>query len=137
MMRSRLGRAFVPALVLAMLAAFVLTPLPAQAAGDAARGRAAYEARCGACHSVQADRIGPRHAGVFGRKAGSLPGFDYSPALRASSVVWNEKTLEQWLGDPESLIPGQRMGYQIGDAALRADIVAYLATLRAPAQAEK
>ncbi|MFO1297526.1 MAG: c-type cytochrome [Rubrivivax sp.] len=111
--------------------------MTARAGGDAARGLAAYEARCGACHSVQADRIGPRHAGVFGRKAGSLSGFDYSPALRASSVVWNEKTLEQWLGDPESLIPGQRMGYQIGDAALRADIVAYLATLRAPAQAEK
>ncbi|MBL8289441.1 MAG: c-type cytochrome [Rubrivivax sp.] len=101
------------------------------AAGDAGRGRAAYEGRCGACHSVEADRVGPRHAGVFGRRAGSLPQFDYSPALRASQVVWNAKTLEQWLTDPESLIPGQRMGYRIGDAAIRADIVAYLATLPA------
>ena len=102
--------------------------------GDVARGRVAYEARCGACHSLEADRVGPRHAGVFGRRAGSLPGFDYSPALRASGVVWNEQTLGQWLGDPESLIPGQRMGYRLGDAAMRADIVAYLASLPATAK---
>lgn len=125
------GRGAHRARVLMLLAA--LAPMAALAAGDAARGRVAYEARCGACHSVEADRIGPRHAGVFGRKAGSVPEFDYSPALRASAVVWSEKTLDQWLGNPESLIPGQRMGYQLGDAAIRADIVAYLATLRAPA----
>ena len=101
----------------------------AAADGDPVRGEQAYEARCGACHAVEHDRIGPRHAGVLGRRAGSVPGFGYSPALRSSRVVWETATLERWLADPEALIPGQRMGYRLQDAALRADIVAYLATL--------
>ncbi len=101
----------------------------AAADGDPVRGEQAYEARCGACHAVEHDRIGPRHAGVLGRRAGSVPGFGYSSALRASRVVWDTATLERWLADPEAVIPGQRMGYRLQDAALRADIVAYLATL--------
>jgi len=102
----------------------------AHAGGDAARGEQAYEARCSGCHSVQADRIGPRHAGVLGRRAGSVPGFDYSPALQHSTIVWTAPLLERWLADPEALIPGQRMGYSVPDAAARADIVAYLGTLK-------
>lgn len=108
--------------------------LPASAAlaagGDAVRGRAAYEARCGGCHSVEADRVGPRHAGVLGRRAGSVPGYAYSEALRASRLVWDVATLDRWLADPEAVVPGQRMGYQLADAQARADIVAYLATLK-------
>lgn len=122
---------------LALAAAAVAVALPQCAfasgpAGDATRGARAYEARCGGCHSAEADRIGPRHAGVFGRRAGSVAGFDYSPALSASGIVWNAQTLEQWMSDPESLIPGQRMGYSLGDATARADVIAFLATL--PAQ---
>jgi cytochrome c len=101
------------------------------AGGDAVRGKEAYEARCGGCHAVAADRVGPRHAGVFGRRAGSVAGFAYSDALRRSRVVWNAESLERWLADPEALIAGQRMGYRLGDAQARADIVAYLATLSA------
>lgn len=104
--------------------------LPVVAAGDASRGAEAYGARCGACHSVEADRVGPRHAGVVGRRAGSIAGFEYSPALKASKIVWDAKALEQWLTNPESLIPGQRMGYSLDDAAMRADVIAYLATLK-------
>lgn len=101
----------------------------AVAAGDAARGAAAYDARCGGCHALAQDRVGPRHAGVFGRRAGSVAGFEYSDALKASGLYWDAATLERWLADPEALVPGQRMGYRVGDAALRADLVAYLATL--------
>jgi cytochrome c len=101
----------------------------AQADGDAARGKDAYEVRCGGCHSVEADRIGPRHAGVLGRQAGSVVGFDYSPALQRSGITWNAGLLERWLADPEALVPGQRMGYRLADGQARADIVAYLATL--------
>jgi cytochrome c len=106
-----------------------LTSTSMAAESDAARGAEQYTARCGGCHSVDADRIGPRHAGVFGRRAGSVLGFDYSPALKASAVVWDAKTLDQWLANPESAIPGQRMGYSLGDAAVRANVIAYLATL--------
>jgi len=101
----------------------------AVSAGVADRGKAAYEARCGACHSIDEDRVGPRHAGVAGRRAGSVPGYAYSDALKRSRVVWTEATLSRWLESPESVIPGQRMGYRVGDAEIRADIVAYLLTL--------
>lgn len=101
----------------------------AWAGGDARRGQQAYEARCGGCHSVDADRIGPRHAGIVGRRAGSVAGFACSDALRHSGITWDAARLDQWLTDPEALVPGQRMGYRIADAQVRADIVAYLGTL--------
>ncbi len=116
-------------------AALMLLLLPASAAlagsGDAARGKQAYEARCGGCHSEVADRIGPRHAGVVGRRAGSVAGFAYSDALVRSGLTWNAQSLDRWLADPEAVVPGQRMGYRLADAQARADIVAYLATLPA------
>lgn len=117
-------------LSLGVLLAGLGTP-EARAAGDPARGAEAYEARCAGCHSVDTDRVGPRHAGVFGRKAGSVPGFAYSPALRKSGITWNAQLLDRWLADPEALVPGQRMGYSLSDAGARADIVAYLGTLKA------
>ena len=105
---------------------------PAHATGDAASGQKQYEARCTGCHSVEEDRIGPAHRGVFGRKAGGRAGFGYSNALKNSAVVWDEKTLDAWLTDPEKLIPGQAMYFQVSDAPARGDIVAFLRTLRAP-----
>lgn len=98
-----------------------------QAAGqDAARGRDLYESRCFACHSLDADRVGPRHRGVYGRKAGGVAGFGYSPALRNAQVVWNDATLDRWLSDPQKLIPGQRMNFRVARTEDRADIIAYL-----------
>ncbi|MBS0506636.1 MAG: c-type cytochrome [Proteobacteria bacterium] len=113
----------------ALVLAAALAAAQAWAGGDAQRGQQAYEAQCGGCHSVEFDRIGPRHAGIMGRRAGSVPGFAYSPALRNSGLVWDAALLERWLANPEALVPGQRMGYQLEDAQLRADIIAYLATL--------
>jgi cytochrome c len=98
---------------------------PAHAA-DVQRGRLLYERRCFACHSVDANRIGPLHQGVIGRRAGGVADYDYSPALKGARIVWDEANLERWLADPEKLIPGQRMGYRVEEAADRADIVAYL-----------
>jgi len=95
-------------------------------AGDASQGKQLYEARCGGCHSLDQDRIGPRHRGVVGRKAGAVAGFEYSAALRASRIVWSSKTLDRWLADPERLIPGQRMNYSVPDAADREALIAYL-----------
>jgi cytochrome c len=93
---------------------------------DAQRGEALYDSRCTACHSLDHSRIGPAHRGVFGRRAGRVAGFDYSPALRRSHVVWNAKSLDRWLTNPELFIPGQKMGYSVPDAQDRADIVAFL-----------
>jgi len=94
--------------------------------GDAQRGEALYDSRCTACHSLDHSRIGPAHRGVFGRRAGRVAGFDYSPALRRSHVVWNAKSLDRWLTNPELFIPGQKMGYSVPDAQDRTDIVAFL-----------
>jgi cytochrome c len=115
----------------ALVAAALLAASSAHAAGDASRGQQAYEARCGGCHSVDADRIGPRHAGILGRRAGTVAGFAYSSALAASGLVWDATLLDRWLADPEELVPGQRMSYRLTDARVRADVVAYLATLGA------
>jgi cytochrome c len=99
-------------------------------AGSAVKGKELYDARCSACHSVDAHRVGPMHLGVVGRKAGSAAGYSYSEAVRNSKIVWRHDTLVAWLTNPEALIPGQRMGYSMDNAQDREDVVAYLATLK-------
>ena len=113
---------------LCTLAATLTTVQGAERAGDAVKGNALYESRCTACHSLDHSRIGPAHRGVFGRHVAQVAGFDYSPALRRSHVVWNAKSLDRWLTNPEAFIPGQKMGYTVPDAQDRADIIAFLAS---------
>ena len=99
---------------------------PAQAAPDALRGEQVY-ARCQACHALAADRVGPHHCGLFGRLAGSVPGFDYSEAMQKSRIVWNDATLDRFLAMPLAVVPGSSMTYAgIADPAERADLIAYL-----------
>lgn len=100
----------------------------AYAGGDAMNGKQLYAARCMACHSIDENLAGPAHRGVFGRKAGSATGFDYSPALKKSKVIWNESTLDKWLTNPEKFIPGQNMGVSISNSKEREDLIAYLKT---------
>lgn len=101
----------------------VANPLPG---GDPRRGTTLYETRCSACHSIAANRIGPMHRGVVGRKAGSVMGFDYSPALKRARIVWNVPSLDRWLTNPPAMVPGTRMGIRVPDAKDRTDIIAYL-----------
>ena len=96
--------------------------------GDAGRGAKIYEQKCTGCHSIEANRIGPAHRGVYGRKAGSAPGFAYSPGVKNSKIIWTEPTLDRWLTNPQGPIPGARMGFRLADAALRADVIAFLKT---------
>lgn len=93
--------------------------------GEAARGKIVFEKRCTGCHAMNADREGPSLAGVFGRKAGSVAGFDYSPGLRSSGVTWNEATLEKWLRDPDMVVPDTKMDFHVPKAQERADLIAY------------
>lgn len=90
------------------------------------RGATLYEDKCTGCHSLDANRIGPAHRGVFGRKAGSAKGFAYSPAVKRSKIVWNEATLDKWLSNPGATIPGSRMGFQLANPEQRADVIAFL-----------
>lgn len=112
--------------VIAVGLTLVLAHSPAFAAGDAVAGAKHYEQRCTGCHSLDADRVGPRHRGVVGRQAGTVPGYSYSGALKASNVIWTAETLDLWLTDPQALIPGQKMNVLTKNPAIRADIIAYL-----------
>jgi cytochrome c len=96
--------------------------------GDPVRGHTLYQSRCTACHSLDQSRIGPAQRGVFDRLAGSVPGFDYSPALKRSGVRWTAPNLDRWLTNPEALVPGQKMGYQVADPVDRRDLIAFLAS---------
>ncbi|WP_158789736.1 heme-binding domain-containing protein [Granulicella sp. L46] len=94
-------------------------------AGDAARGKAVFERRCTGCHAMDGDREGPRLTGVFGRKAGSVAGFDYSVGLKNSGMTWDEATLEKWLRDPDKLVPNTTMDFSVPKAQERSDLIAY------------
>ena len=99
----------------------------ALAAGDPKAGEALY-VRCQACHALAYDRVGPRHCGILGRRAGSVPGFDYSEPMKQSGIVWNAKTLDRFIAAPLKTVPGTTMTYAgVAKAKERADLIAYLA----------
>jgi cytochrome c len=115
-------------------AGVVATSASAQPAGSAAAGKALYEAKCGGCHSVEANRIGPRHRDVVGRKVGSLPAYDYSDALKKLGGVWTPARLDTWLRNPQAMAPGAKMFLSVPDPQQRHDIIAYLASVSKPAK---
>ena len=87
---------------------------PSFAAGDPDHGAKVYH-QCMICHSLDKNGIGPSHRDVFGRRAGSVPDHS-SAALKGSSIVWNETTLDHWLTNPQALVPGTKMMFSVSDA---------------------
>ncbi|VWX53414.1 cytochrome c family protein [Novosphingobium sp. 9U] len=87
---------------------------------------------CSSCHAVVPgqNRIGPSLAGVWGRKAASLPGFAYSRALKASGITWDAASLDKWLQGPVKMVPGTKMVIGVSDAAGRKSVIDYLQTLK-------
>jgi cytochrome c len=125
---GKFTRALLGGFLIGTMGFFVASVVRAAPVGDVARGAKLYEAKCTGCHSIETNRIGPAHRGVFGRKAGSAPKFAYSPGLLKSKIIWGDATLDKWLTNPQGTIPGARMGFRLGDAAQRADVIAYLKT---------
>ena len=101
-------------------------------ADDVAAGQMLYQAKCTGCHSVDADRIGPRHRDVVGRKVASVAGFYYSPALKKLGGVWTPARLDQWLSGTQKMAPGSRMYIEIDDATQRRLLIAYLKSVSKP-----
>ena len=97
--------------------------------GSPAKGQMIFESRCVACHSLDTNRVGPALGTVVGRVAGKAPDYFYSQALGTATHVWSRDKLLAWLTDPESLVPGQAMGYRVEMPEDRQDVVAYLASL--------
>jgi cytochrome c len=99
--------------------------------GDVKRGQEVFEKRCTGCHSLDEDKEGPRLRGVYGKKGGTLSStFEYSDALKSSNVTWDAASLNQWMEDPEKIIPNSNMFFRVPRARERADVIAYLQQLQ-------
>lgn len=104
--------------------------LAAPACAQTVNGAQQFKQRCAMCHAGSAvGSMGPSLAKVSGRKAGSGT-FRYSPALKASNIVWNKTTLDKYIAGPSKMVPGTRMTVNVSDATQRAALVAYLLTLK-------
>lgn len=120
-----------------LLPAVLLALIPASAsaqAGDATKGRTVFT-RCAICHSVDPGvrKLGPSLSGVFGRKAGQVSGFAYSPAMKASNIVWNGRSIDSFLTDPRKAVPGNKMVFPgLTNAQDRANLIAYLSGATKP-----
>ena len=114
--------------IAALVTIAFLSPASAQL-GDAARGQQDFRG-CAPCHSLEPDRnmTGPSLANLWGRKAGSLPSFErYSEALKASGIIWDDRSLDGWLTDPDRMVLDNEMPFNgIKDTRVRADLVAFL-----------
>lgn len=99
-------------------------------AADTQHGELIFRSRCSTCHSVVANSpapMGPDLHGLFGRRAGNLPDYDYSAALRAANIVWNAQTLDAYLKDPHKKVPGVNMPFPgIPNKADRDHVISYL-----------
>ena len=98
----------------------------AQGDGDPMAGRELYQSKCGGCHSLDTNRVGPAHRGVVGRRIASVPGYTYSAATMKLGGVWTAARLDQWLQGPQKMAPGSKMFFSVADAKQRRDIIAYL-----------
>ncbi len=120
---KRMGRRVAAVALVVMAAAGA-----ARADGDAVRGEKRFE-ECATCHSTKegVNGVGPSLHAVFGRKAGSLDDFRYSPAMKRSGIAWTPQSLATFIADPQKAVPNNRMPFAgMPDAAERADLVAYL-----------
>ena len=94
--------------------------------GDPERGQEIYQ-QCIGCHSLERNRTGPRHCGLIGRRAGSVPVFPYSTAMQSMDIIWTREQLDTFLTSPTTMVPGTSMGYAgISDPGKRRDLIAYI-----------
>jgi cytochrome c len=104
----------------------------ASAATPAGTPSAADFSRCAGCHSTQAgqNKIGPSLAGVFDRPSGSVPGYNYSAAMKNAHLTWDDQTLDKFLQNPGGLVHGTKMFATVPDAGTRQRVIAYLKSLQ-------
>lgn len=116
-------------LTFASLALSAVSGAHAQA-GDIKAGQVVFGGQCASCHTVTPGQhaFGPSLAGVVGRKAGTAPGFTYTPAMKGSELTWDAATLDSFLASSTQKVPGTSMAVAVPSAKDRADVIAYLAT---------
>jgi cytochrome c len=120
------------AVALGAMAALLLGSSPGLAAGDVAAGKQVFTTTCGACHSTDpgVNKIGPSLAGIVGSKSGAAPGYNFSSALKAANITWDEQTLDKFLESPSADVHGTKMFISVPNADNRHNIIAYLETLK-------
>jgi|SRR5579863_6045432 len=122
-----------PRWVIVMVGLALANPSSPANAADPAAGKSVFNSYCSICHSVQPGKnmVGPSLFGVVGRQTGSVPGFHYSPANQNAHLTWDAATLDKYLQSPRTVVPGTTMTYGgLKDDTKRADLIAYLATLK-------
>jgi cytochrome c len=123
-----------PTLLLAALALTALISQQAVAAGDAKKGADAFAEECGDCHSTipGKNKKGPGLFGVIGRKAGTVAAFTgYSEPMKQSGLTWTPEQIDTYITHPKKVVVGGKMKYDgLDDATARADIIAYLSSLK-------
>ncbi len=112
------------------VAAFLVAGSASAQSGNEARGERLFNQQCKACHTLDKDgarSVGPNLHGLIGRKAGATEGFSSSDAMKSSGIVWDDKTLVEYLKDPKGRVPGTKMVYVgLRQEAQQADMVAFL-----------
>ncbi len=121
----------------AAVLAVVSSSTLAFAADDSVAGQKVFAVRCASCHgtTVGEKKIGPTVAGVFGHESGGVADFRYSPALKSAHLTWDNATLDKWLQNPSGLVRGTTMFVNVPGSADRQNLIAYLRTLSAGANA--
>jgi cytochrome c len=116
--------------IAAMASAIFLAGLsPASATGNAENGKRLYN-QCRSCHTPDKSSIGPKHCDLINRKIASVPGYQYSPAMQQSEIIWTPENIDQFLANPGQFIPRNFMPFAgIKKPEERSDIIAYLSTL--------
>ena len=115
-----------------LLVKALVTSSTALAAGDPAAGQTVFAAHCAACHSTKPDdnKIGPSLAGIVGSKSGTVPGFNFSPAMKNADITWDDAELDKFLANPAGDVHGTKMFVNLPSESDRQNVIAYLETLK-------
>jgi cytochrome c len=115
-----------------LLIKILVTSSTAWAADDPAAGEKVFAARCAVCHATEAgqNKIGPSLAGIVGSKSGTVPGFDFSPAMKNADITWDEANLDKYLANPTGVVHGTKMFVNLPSESDRQNVIAYLDTLK-------
>ena len=110
----------------------LLTASPVLAAGDPTAGEKVFASHCAVCHAVTPgeNKVGPPLAGIVGSKSGTVPGFDFSAAMKDANVTWDDANLDKFLANPTGFVHGTKMFVNLPNETDRQNVIAYLDTLK-------
>ena len=115
-----------------LLIKVILMSSPVLAAGDPTAGEKVFASHCAVCHATAPgeNKIGPSLAGIVGSKSGTVPGYDFSPAMKNANVTWDDANLDKFLANPVGFIQGTKMFVNLPNETDRQNVIAYLNTLK-------